>query len=72
MIKAIGELLEAHKRGELEGVTVTVDNDSMYAYRHFDGDVFGERSERVFGFDGGPQGMLVEVLKALGIDATEP
>lgn len=71
MIETIGDLLEAHKRGELEGVTVTVDNDSVYAYRYI-GDPDKDEPEEVFIFDGGPQGMLVEVLKALGMDATEP
>ncbi len=69
--KTIQEFLEAAKSGELAGVTVTVDNDSIYAYKYSDTDDGDD--EKVFDFnDAGPQQALVELLQAIGIEAEYP
>jgi hypothetical protein len=66
----ISEFIAAAKAGELEGVTVTVDNDSVYAYRH---DEENDDSEKVYGFnDAGPREVLIELLCALGVEAEYP
>ncbi len=66
----IDQFLQAAKEGKLEDVTVTVDNDSVYAYRH---DEENDDSEKIFGFnDDGPREVLISLFAALGIEAEYP
>ncbi|GEM_PF-3089613 len=66
----IDQFLQAAREGKLEGVTVTVDNDSVYAYRH---DEENDDSEEVFGFnDAGPREVLISLLMSLGVEAEYP
>ena len=64
------DFISAAKDGKLDGVTVTVDNDSVYAYRY---DEEEDDCVRLYDFHGfGPREVLIGVLQSMGLKAELP